>query len=240
MSERLAFPVPDSFRRGAFGGRRLVETGKEILDLLCETAGIDDLAGLDLLDFGSGYRMAQVLLEYDMAFDSYCGVDIDPEMMAWLQDNNPDPRMAFHLVPFQNEMYRPDGDPMTAQSGLPVGDQRFDLAMMFSVVTHLPPADTRALFAILRRYVRADGFVYFSAFVNPLMEEEYAEGNPEMPLWMSIYQEAFLFDLLAATGWACTSYAEPKGQLIQHQLLIRPTDDPNPPRPVVQSGTPAY
>ena len=30
MSNKLVFPVPDEFRRGAFGGRKLVETGKQI------------------------------------------------------------------------------------------------------------------------------------------------------------------------------------------------------------------
>ncbi len=240
MSNKLVFPVPDEFRRGAFGGRKLVETGKQILDLVCETAGIESFDGLDILDYGSGYRMAQVLLEFDMEFASYCGIDIDPEMMGWLQDHNPDPRMDFHLVPFQNELYRPEGEQMAGESQLPVGDNTYDVIMMFSVVTHLAPHDTRALFAILRRYLKPDGFLFFSTFVNPIMEDPYSEGDPDKPLWMSIYQEAFLFDLLDETGWVCEHYAEPVGQMIQHQMLCRPTDDPNPPRPACRPGTPAY
>jgi SAM-dependent methyltransferase len=237
MNDGLVFPVPNSFRRGAHGGHKLVETGKQILDLVCDAAGIEDLAGLDILDYGSGYRMAQVLAQYDMAYNSYCGIDIDPEMMAWLQEHSPDSRMAFELVPFRNEMYRPEGETMTLSSDLPVGDARYDVMMMFSVVTHLDPDDTRSLFAILRRYLRPDGFLFFSAFVNPLMEEDFAEGTPEKPLWMAIYREGFLFDMLDATGWAVEYYAEPRGQLIQHQLLCRPTNDPSPPRPPRLPGT---
>lgn len=237
MSEKLVFPVPNEFRRGAYGGRRLVETGKQILDLIIDTAGIPDFDGLDILDYGSGYRMAQVLLEFDMSFSSYCGIDIDPEMMEWLQEHSPDERMSFHLVPFQNEMYRPEGDPMRAGNDLPVGDASYDVIMMLSVVTHLPPDDTRALFAILRRYLSPGGFLFFSTFVNPLMEDQYTEGKPEEPLWMSIYQEDFLFRLLNETGWACEHYAAPIDGLIQHQLLCRPTDDPNPPRPERRPGS---
>ncbi|GJM37599.1 MAG: hypothetical protein DHS20C19_09660 [Acidimicrobiales bacterium] len=231
MSDELRFPVPNRFRRGAYGGRKLVETGREIFDLVLTDAGLDSFEGLDILDFGSGYRMAQVLMEYDLPFGSYWGVDLDPEMIGWLQGHRPDPRINFGLVPFQNEMYRPDGEPMTAAAELPVDGARFDVIMMFSVVTHLTPDDTRALLSILRRYLAPGGFLYFSAFVNPFLEVPFQDQNPDEPLRFAVYAEQTLFDLLAETGWAAERYEAPVEQLIKYRFLCRPSDDPNPPRP---------
>ncbi|MEZ5165625.1 MAG: class I SAM-dependent methyltransferase [Acidimicrobiales bacterium] len=139
MADQLVFPVPERFRRGNYGGRRLVETGKDIVDLVCDLGGLDSLDGLDVLDYGSGYRLAQVILEYGLGVRSYCGVDIDPEMIDWLSANSPDSRLSFVHVPFRNEMYRPDGIPLTADSILPIGDRHFDVIILISVITHLNP-----------------------------------------------------------------------------------------------------
>lgn len=230
MTEPLVFPVPNRFRRGAFAGRKLVETGRQVLDIVAEAAGLDDFSGLDILDFGSGYRMAQVLLEYDMDFGSYVGVDLDPEMIEWVSANCPDDRISFELVPFANEMYRPDGEPMTTESRLPVGDATFDTIWMFSVVTHLTPEDTRTILTILRRHLRPGGFLFFTCFSNPTLEEDFVDAVPENPLQMASYREGHLFDILDETGWAAEYYREPL-EVIQYHLVCRPTDDPHPPRP---------
>ena len=60
-----------------------------------------------------------MILEDELAIGRYVGVDIDPAVIEALRENVDDPRFSFHLAPFYNERYNPDGVEMTGNAKLP-------------------------------------------------------------------------------------------------------------------------
>jgi SAM-dependent methyltransferase len=48
--------------------------------------------------------------------------------------------------------------------------RRFDLICLFSVFTHLDPVDYVAMLRLLRRYVRPDGRLFYTLFINEQTE----------------------------------------------------------------------
>ena len=63
-------------------------------------------------------------------------------------------------------MYNQDGETLTAETRLPMGEEKFDLISLFSVFTHLSPHDYVAMLKLLRSYVKPDGRLFFTLFVN--------------------------------------------------------------------------
>ena len=70
----------------------------------------------------------------------------------------------------KNELYNPEGGPFSTNLQLPFGGSAFDLIFLFSVLTHLPPDDYRTMLTVLRRYVRSDGNLFFTLFIDELTE----------------------------------------------------------------------
>ena len=63
-------------------------------------------------------------------------------------------------------MYNPQGEPLSAATRLPIEENSFDIICLFSVFTHLAPHDYVAMLQMLRRYVKPEGKIIFSLFVN--------------------------------------------------------------------------
>src|SRR6478752_2575907 len=166
MANATAFPkkpqlvVPRHFKRNAPQVRAMApsaDTGLWLLQYMAERIGIPDFAGLDILDFGCGSRFAEAITTHDIPLRSYVGIDVYKEMIEFLTQNVNDDRLSFHHVNARNPKYNKSGDPLTPETILPVGDRRFDVICMFSVITHQLPHDAQAIFAILRRYVKQSG-----------------------------------------------------------------------------------
>ncbi len=197
----IRLPVPLRFRRG--GHRKDPEKSlQSALDLLKWVDGHRPLEGARILDFGCGVKVAQALCQLDSPQAAYAGLDLYAEMIAFISEAlRGDDRYAFYTVPFANEMYNPGGEEMHAGSELPLGDQRFDTLLMFSVITHMTPADTAAVLAILRRYASADARMLFWAFADPDQPEDFRDDNPERPLLRAEYNRDYLERLIAGAGW---------------------------------------
>jgi SAM-dependent methyltransferase len=206
----VPFVVPPKFLRNA---REVIELGPPadvgvaLIDYMCRRIGVPSLAGLDVLDFGCGTRFADAIMNRDVPLRSYTGVDVNAPMVRFLMEHATDPRLEFHVLDARNPEYNPDGRPMTADSTLPVGGRTFDVICMFSVITHQLPEDARAIFTVLRRHVRRDGKLFFSAFIDDEMAQDYREGMPEHPTLYSFYSGAHMRRLLAETGWRVESVA---------------------------------
>ena len=71
---------------------------------------------------------------------------------------------------------------------------------MFSVVTHLDPDDTDAMFAVMRRAIRPGGTLLFSTFLDDSIAT-FREDNPQVPSAKTYYNESFLRTLLSRNGW---------------------------------------
>ncbi len=224
MSEALF--VPERFRRNSAEVRAMgppAETGKWLIDYMCERLGVADLGELDVLDFGCGSRFTDAIINKRLPIKSYTGIELDQAMVEFLSANVADPRFAFHHWDARNPMYNPAGFPLSAASSLPTGERKFDLICMFSVITHQLPEDAEVLFRIFRRCIRPQGRMFFSATLEE-MEENYRELIPDQPTGRSAYSPDFLQQLVERSGWQVLSREgkRPRGIPIQDSLLCTP------------------
>ncbi|MGH8030685.1 MAG: class I SAM-dependent methyltransferase [Arenimonas sp.] len=208
----MPFVVPPQFHRNSADVIALAppaDTGATLIDYMARRLGRRDLSGVDILDMGCGTRFTDTLVNRDVAFGTYTGIDVWVPLVKFLRDNVHDPRFAFHAFDARNPMYSPEGTPLTARRVLPVGERRFDLICMFSVITHQLPADAQMLFTILRKVVRPDGRMFFSVYIDDTIDTDYAEYVADSPTGLSTYTSAHIQRLLDASGWRVESVAGP-------------------------------
>jgi SAM-dependent methyltransferase len=163
--------IPPRFDRSAYRDQaKAAESAAFLLRYVCEILGVDDLGGRDVLDVGCGTKFSQGLINSQLPIGSYVGIDVYGEMIEFLKAHISDPRFEYHHVNVRNELYNPDAPPMTERTDLGVGDRRFDVIWLFSVFTHLAPEDYITMLRLLRRYVRPDGRLFYTVFINELTE----------------------------------------------------------------------
>jgi SAM-dependent methyltransferase len=167
--------VPEGLRRTAHRSEASwLDSARELVELVCRECGLEDLADTSVLDIGCGTKIVKALLDDARPIGRYVGVDVDPKVIRFLEANVDDPRFAFHHIDVQNDLYNPDGLPLVEREALPLGDETFDVIWLFSVFTHLGPVDYAAMLRLLRRYIRDDGWLVFSLFINELTDTGYA------------------------------------------------------------------
>ena len=200
MSE-VKLPIPLKFRRGSLreNEAKSLDSAIKLLDWVSKEKSIQ---GARILDFGCGVKISQALFQLDSPQQLYFGLDVYEEMVQYLKDALSDyPNYAFESVNFWNEMYNQDGEVMTRDSILPVGDGKFDILMMFSVITHMNPKDSDAVLGILRRYAARDSKLFFWAFADEAQSEDFIDYDPRRPLLRAKYRRSFLESIIADTGW---------------------------------------
>lgn len=191
------------------------------MNLVVERLGLKDLSESDVLDVGCGVRFTQAIINRDIPIKSYTGVDVHRPLIEYLQREVDDPRFSFAYWDAQNARYNPEGVKITPESRLPV-EGSFDIIWLFSVFTHLAPSDANALLAILRRHVRPDGALFFSAFLDDTIDS-FEDRLPDHPLSHPCYSERYLRELIEANGWRVSSVSPPSPEhFIQHYLICRP------------------
>jgi len=166
----LVFKVPQELRRGnkRYNEEKSVAQGVELIQLMCRNFGIADFGNSSLLDMGCGCKLVQAILDRKLPLGRYVGVDVFPDLINFLNTNVADPRFSFHVYNTHNEMYNPHGEPLSANTRLPLDEHSFDFICLFSVFTHLAPHDYVAMLKMLRRYIKPGGRMIFSLFVNEL------------------------------------------------------------------------
>lgn len=166
MPERI-LKVPRRFRRGgkAHDEDESVESGLHLVQLMCRRFNLPDLGNSAVLDMGCGCKLVQAILDNDLPIGSYVGLDVFRELIEFLQTNVADPRFSFHALNTHNAMYNKDGEPLSADTQLPVPEYSFDIICLFSVFTHLAPHDYVAMLQMLRRYIKPGGKLIFSLFL---------------------------------------------------------------------------
>jgi SAM-dependent methyltransferase len=200
-------------------------TGEVLIRLATRLLGLVSLATADVLDVGCGVRFAQALLNRGIPIGSYTGVDVHGPLIEFLRQDVTNPRFRFALWDVHNELYNPTGPPLRADMALPV-EGSFDVIWLFSVCTHMPPAEVDALLAIFRRAIRPQGGLFFSAFVDDTVED-FAERLPEFPGSRPTYAEPYLRRMLARNGWQVESSHPASDELfIQHHFVCRPVKAP--------------
>jgi SAM-dependent methyltransferase len=216
--------VPDRLNRNSARVNALMapqDAGVALLERMRERIGIASYAGVRVLDFGCGVRFSQAILNTGLDIGRYTGVDNSRDVIEFLTAHVQDPRFSYHFLDAHHALYNPAGSPLSAATRLPVDDASLDIACLFSVITHQHPEASRAIFALLRRYLRADGHLFFTCFLDDAVDT-FEDRSPEGNGGYCVYNPAFLGDLVAACGWRLGSTAPPDGPLIASSFVYQP------------------
>lgn len=216
--------VPQEFNRNSSTVTSLMppeESGKWLLDRMARQLGFESLAGTSVLDFGCGVRFTQAILNGRLPIGEYAGVDCYPAMIEFLRERVVDPRFSFHLLDARHALYNPGGTPLVSSTPLPLPERHFDVACMFSVLTHQYPEDSRAILSILRRHVRPTGRLFFTCFLDDALES-FEDRSAERNGGRCFYSTTFLEHLAGETGWAPSARYGAEPPLIGDAFVWRP------------------
>jgi len=142
-------------------------------------AGLTPSSDVLELGFGAG-RTARVLWDYISPAGSYCGVEVNEDMVDWHSHNitSRRPNLRFFHADVTNAAYRRDGcGDSPSKYAFPFDDKSFDVIFLASVFTHMFPADVANYLQEIRRVLRPGGCVLASCFllddgVQKRMEED--------------------------------------------------------------------
>lgn len=222
--------VPQDMNRNAKSVQDMgdpADTGAMLISYMCERIGIDDLGGLDILDLGCGTRFSEAILNRDLPVGSYTGIEVKQNIVDFLHDNVDDSRFAYFQFDIKNLCYNPKGIALSEGLGDEISaaldHKRFDIACMFSVITHQQPDEAHAIFRLLAPHIRPGGHLFFSAFIHE-GEPDHKELKPQRPGMQSSFSAVHMAQMLADTGWSVVSRADPapEGLPIMWSYLCAP------------------
>jgi SAM-dependent methyltransferase len=217
--------VPDRLNRNSARVTALMpaeQAGLELLERMRRHIRLASYADVRVLDFGCGVRFSQTIVNRRVDIRHYAGVDNSREVIDFLSTHVRDPRLSHHFFDARHPLYNSTGQPFSASASLPCDDASFDVASLFSVLTHQAAADSRAIFTLLRRYVRPDGHLFFSCFLDDAVET-FEDRSPERNGGYCVYNPVFLHDLVVSCGWGLVSSAPADGPLIANAFVYRPS-----------------
>ena len=140
------------------GADNFVEQGRDFSDFLIEHGGVTPAS--TVLDIGCGLgKHAIHLAEYLKPDGRYEGFDVEPLSIEWCQRaiTTRHPHVRFRHVAVQSRMYYPDGAGQASKFKFPYGDDRFDLAFLASVFTHMFHDDVRNYIGEIARVLKPGG-----------------------------------------------------------------------------------
>jgi ubiquinone/menaquinone biosynthesis C-methylase UbiE len=131
-----------------------------------------EFAGLQpdgrVLDIGCGNgRMAVALTDYLTPEGRYEGFDVIPDCIDECRRRvgAEFPNFAFHLIDVYNKGYNPEGTVQANDLRFPYEDEQFDLAMLYSVFTHMLPEGIEHYFSEIARVLKSGGRMLATYFL---------------------------------------------------------------------------
>ena len=223
--------------------RRVDDTARSLLAELANTAGRPDLSGQVLVDVGCGVKFTRAIVNHDLSIGRYVGLDVDAEVIDFLQREVQDRRFSFHRINIHNERYNPTGKVLDDTSSLPIDDVSSDLVTGYSLFTHLAPDDffhmarmmrehalprTRLVITLYLDATSRDGYGFvdrFSASVGKSMLGMSKGGHVDVfeddPLRVALYDERYARELLGRAGWRIDEIRDPT-PIAQHTIVASP------------------
>jgi SAM-dependent methyltransferase len=194
-------------------------SGHHLLRSMTRRLGWNSLSGKRMLDVGCGVRFARAIINLGLDIGLYVGADVNRDSIAWLQAKVADERFTFVHVNDYNPLYNPGGDPAEDYASLrPFADRRFDVACMFSVITHQRPDEARRTFELLHDLMKGTGLLYFTAFLDTRFAD-YGEAAEQISL-KSTYNPTYLTALCRDCGWDIERFYMP-APFQQHAIVCR-------------------
>ena len=217
--------IPERFHRNSPKVAALMspeESGRWLLGRMQQHLGFADYAAMSLLDFGCGVRFSQAILNLGLPIGEYAGVDCSRDMIEFLATSVTDPRFTYCLLDVRHPFYNPDGgEALGPETRLPLREGHFDIASMFSVVTHQYPDDALHTLALLRRHVQPDGHLFFTCFLDDAVET-FADLSPQRDGQRCHYNAAYLEEILRRAGWRPVGRYPAEAPLIGDAYACRP------------------
>jgi SAM-dependent methyltransferase len=220
--------VPEGLQRNApdVAAAGYEHTGQLLIDLARRSVGLEHLANTDVLDVGCGVRFTMTIINRKIPIKSYTGIEVHRPIVDFLQENVAahDERFRFAHWNIHNQLYNPNGVEISSQDKLPI-DGSFDLVWLFSVFTHQYPKDSLVLLSILRRYLRENGRLFFSAFIDDALEG-FEDRVKDQPLSYPCYGKKYMRSLVEQAGWKIeTFHDKDPNNYIQNYLVCSPRED---------------
>src|SRR5262245_37619230 len=216
--------VPSRFNRNSRNVTSLMgpeESGRWLLERMRQQVGFDSYRDKRLLDFGCGVRFSQAIINTPLEIGGYVGVDVYRPMIAFLKRKVRDDRFSYVLLAGYHALDNRSGRALTPDTPLPLTAGSFDLACMFSVITHQNPDEARCIFSMLRRYVRGDGHLFFTCFLDESIAD-FEDRSAKRNGGICFYHPEFLTTLVERCGWRLTARAVGHGPLIGDSFVGRP------------------
>lgn len=204
--------IPASLNRNAKCVSELADpadSGLMLINYMCTRLGVESLAGLDVLDFGCGTRFSQTIINRGAPIGTYTGVEIEKQIVDYLTENVMDTRLSYVHLDMSNTFYNPAGPKFDVHTPSPLGSRKFDVICMFSVITHQQPNEAATIFGLLRKHIKPDGRLFFSAFIHD-DDVQYKERDPGKPGHKSSYSLPYMKSLLENATWSISSIADPR------------------------------
>jgi SAM-dependent methyltransferase len=219
--------IPPEFNRNSSTVTSLMspeQSGSLLLERMRRRLGLETYSDKKVLDFGCGVRFTQAIINTDLPFGQYVGVDVYREMIEFLQSRVRDSRFKFVFLNAHHPLYNPGGITLSPDAQLPIETKDFDVVCMFSVLTHQYPNDSRSILSILRRHVAAVGHLFFTCFLDdsiPAFEDRSDDRNGGR----CFYNPAYLMELVESCGWQFVDRASGEGPLIADSFVLSPVPD---------------
>ena len=169
-------------RRLDFAGHSdFVETGDAFLTHFVELGGLQPSD--TVLDVGCGIgRMARPLAGYLSSEGSYDGFDVNREGVGWCRRRYArHGNFHFQVADLYNRRYNPHGAHAASAYRFPYDDERFDFAILTSVLTHLLEAEADHYISETARVLKPGGRVLATFFLlNPESRRLIADGSTSL------------------------------------------------------------
>ncbi|MCB1614691.1 MAG: methyltransferase domain-containing protein [Pseudomonadales bacterium] len=235
MTAMLRLDVPERFRQNSHMVRAAGydETALNLMGLMAERLGLADFSQSAILDVGCGTRFSSALLNHRVPVGSYTGVDVNSDIITFLQENATplDVRFQYYHWDVRNSMYNTDGEPMREQQGLPAPG-KYDVIWLFSVFTHLNPEDAAAMLFLLRRHVSESGSLVFTVRLNPEVDR-FVDRVANRPLLRAVFSPDYMQQLIQDNGWKIEGFYEKDPRdFIRSYFICSPDFSVTPEKPV--------
>ena len=204
-------------------GQNLV---RQLSDLLARDGGTLDSKSR-ILDLGCGPgRLLTALHSLDLEYGEFVGIDVQQRFIDWLCDNMADERTTFHRLEMHNARYNPRG-PRVDAVHLPIPAGHFDVAVLFSVFTHMLIDDIEMFLGLLRRHLAPGGRALVTVYVQdgvPLQTENPVDWPMEHtgPLHRVLIQKSAFEQRVHDAGLEIRAFQQ-KGQRNQQYVTGQPT-----------------
>ena len=180
LQDRLRLPPPGIPGHGGRTDRAYVRSGEEMVRSCEHLAGMTARSRVLDIGCGAGRFLVGMLATYGTV-ERYVGLDVRRPVIEWASQTLPAPELgeiAFEWIDVANRRYNAGGAQSPRAGALPVAAGSFDLAVLFSVFTHMAAEDIEAYLTEIHRVLTGGGRCLATVFAEEgvLDWEENPEG----------------------------------------------------------------